>query len=180
MLNKQNRLFKIYKKHGYKPCDKIRVDTFRLECEANVHKAKYEYMLNLGKKLINPVTSQKSYWKVINRVMNKCKAPKIPPLLVNNIFITNCKEKAAEFASFFSSQCRPIINDSILPNFRYLTNERLDFIPFTDDEILLLIRNLNPRKWYSTDNIFARMLIICDYTIVPPLKLIFRNIMSRG
>ena len=34
-----------------------------------------------------PGTSQKSYWKIINRVMNKCRAPKIPPLLVNNVFI---------------------------------------------------------------------------------------------
>ena len=50
-------------------------------------------------------TSQKHYWKIINRVMNKCRASKIPPLLVNNMFLLNCCEK----------QCTPIINSSVLP-----------------------------------------------------------------
>ena len=63
-----------------------------------------------------------------------------------------------------------------MPNFTYLTNERLDHIPFTDDEILLLIRNLNSGKCNGPDNISARMLLICDDTIVKPLKLIFKNI----
>ena len=58
----------------------------------------------------DPNTSQKSYWKIINRVMNKCRAPKVPPLLVNNVFILNCKEKARHFNDFFSQQCKPIIN----------------------------------------------------------------------
>ena len=81
-------------------------------------------MKNIGYKLIDPSTSQKAYWKLINRVMNKCKAPKIPPLLVNNKYIINCTKKAAEFASFFSSQCKPIFTNSTLPSFTYLTNER--------------------------------------------------------
>ena len=180
MLNRQNRLFKNYKKHGYQLCDKIRVDTFRQECESEVLKAKEIYLEKLGNKLIDPTTSQKSYWKLINRVMNKCKAPKIPPLLVNNKFIINCKTKAIEFASFFSSQCKPILNDSTLPNFTYLTNERLDYIPFTDEDILLLIRNLNANKSNGPDDISARMLLLCDNTIVLPLRLIFSNILATG
>ena len=48
----------------------------------------------MGNKLNNPNTSQKSYWKIINKVMNKCKAPKIPPLLVNNTIVLNYREKA--------------------------------------------------------------------------------------
>ena len=134
----------------------------------------------MGDKLIDPSTSQKSYWKVINRVMNKCKAPKVPPLLINNKFVINCKEKACEFASFFSNQCTLIANDSTLPICSYLTNERLDHIPFTDEEILLLIRSLNPGKSNGPDNISARMLLICDDSIVLPLRLIFRNIMLTG
>ena len=177
MLNKQNRLFKKFKRHGFKPCDKIRVDTFRQECESEVFKAKDIYMKNIGNKLIDPSTSQKAYWKLINRVMNKCKAPKIPPLLVNNKYIINCTKKAAEFASFFSSQCKPIFTNS---TFTYLTNERLNNIAFTDEEILLLIRSLNPNKSNGPDEISARMLLICDESIVLPLKSIFYNILSTG
>ena len=86
LLNKKNRLFKNYKKHGYKREDRERLDTFRMECHKAVESAKLTYLKNLGNKVNDPSTSQKSYWKIINRVMNKCRAPKIPPLLVNNVY----------------------------------------------------------------------------------------------
>ena len=35
------------------------------------------------------------------KIMNKCKAPKIPPLLVNNIFVLNYREKAKLLTVFF-------------------------------------------------------------------------------
>ena len=89
MLNRKNRFFNNYKRHGYKADDKVRLDAFRIECQQAVEAAKLSYLTNLGKKVNNPSTSQKSYWKIINRVMNKCRAPKIPPLLVNNLFILN-------------------------------------------------------------------------------------------
>ena len=47
--------------------------------------------------------------------MDKCRAPKIPPLLVNNLFVLNCKEKAKYFNDFFSQQCTPVVNSSVLP-----------------------------------------------------------------
>ena len=78
----------------------------------------------MGKKLNNPNTSQKSYWKIINKVMNKCKAPKIPPLLVNGNFVLNYREKAKLLTDFVSQQCKPVINDNVLPYFSYLTNEK--------------------------------------------------------
>ena len=93
MLNRENRLFKNYKKHRYKDEDKVRLDAFRTECQNVVETAKLTYLKNLGNKVNDPSTSQKAYWKIINRVMNKCRAPKIPPLLVNNMFILNCREK---------------------------------------------------------------------------------------
>ena len=52
------------------------------------------YLSLMGDKVNKPGTSQKSYWKIINRILNKCRAPKIPPLFINNQFILDCKEKA--------------------------------------------------------------------------------------
>ena len=78
LLNKKNRLYQNYKRHGYKAEDKVRLDTFRIECKQAVEMAKLSYLANLGDKLNNPNTSQKSYWKIINRVMNKCRASKLP------------------------------------------------------------------------------------------------------
>ena len=71
----------------------------------------------MGNRLNNPNTSQKSYWKIINKVMNKCKALRIPPIRINNLFVLNCREKAELFTEFFSLHCKPVSNDSALPNF---------------------------------------------------------------
>ena len=101
MLNGKNRLFKNYKKHRYKDEDKVRLDAFRTECQNVVETAKLTYLKNLGNKVNDPSTSQKAYWKIINRVMNKCRAPKIPPFLVNNMFVLNCRETAKLFNDHF-------------------------------------------------------------------------------
>ena len=47
---------------------------------------KLTYLKNLGNKVNDSSTSCKTYWKIINRVMNKCRSPRIPPLLVNNVY----------------------------------------------------------------------------------------------
>ena len=101
LLNRKNRLFINYKKHGYKKEDKDRLDIFRMECRQAVETTKLNYLKNLGNKVNDPSISQKSYWKIIIRVLNKCRAPKIPPLLVNNTFILNCSEKAKLFSDYF-------------------------------------------------------------------------------
>ena len=109
--------------------------------------------------------------------MNKCRNPKLPPLLVNNIFILDCKEKAKKINYFFSNQCRLIANNSILPTFNFLTDKRIDQISFRKDEIVSLVRNLNPNKASGSDEISAQMLVVCDDTVGTPLKLIFENIL---
>ena len=177
MLNRKNRLFKNYKKHRYKDEDRLRLDAFRAECQKVVETAKLTYLNNLGKKVNEPGTSQKAYWKIINRVMNKCRAPKIPPLLVNNMFILNCNEKAKLFNDFFSKQCMPIITSSVLPPLNYLTDNRIDHIEIQCDEILSLIRNLNPNMATVSDGISGQMLLLCDNSVVLPLKIVFQNIL---
>ena len=126
MLDRKNRLLNNYKRHGYKAQDKVRLDAFRIECQQAVETAKTSYLTNLGNKVNNPATSQKSYWKIINREMNKCSAPKIPPLLVNNLFTLNCGEKARYFNDYFSQQCKPVINNRVLPILGIPTNKRID------------------------------------------------------
>ena len=159
----------------YNDEDKVRLDSFRNECQEAVEKAKTDYLKNLGNKLKDPNTSQKSYWKIINKVMNKSRAPKIPPVLVNNVFILNCKEKAKQFNDFFSKQCKLIINDSTLPQFNFLTDNRIEHINILNEDILSLIRNLNPNKATGSDGISGKMLLLCDNSVVLPLKNIFKN-----
>ena len=128
MLNRKNRLYRNYKNHRFKAEDKVRLDAFRMECQQAVEFAKLSYLKNLGNKVSDPNTSQKTYWKIINRVMNKCRAPIIPPLVVDNRVILNCKEKAKFFSEYFSKQCTTIINTSVLPPLNLLTDKRIDHI----------------------------------------------------
>ena len=173
LLNRKNRLFKNYKKHGYNRFDKDSLDAFRMECQQAIKSAKLNYLSNLGNKVNDPNTSQRCYWKIINRVMNKCRAPRIPPILVNNMFISNCSEKAKLFNNFFSKQCSPIINGSVLPPLNLLTNKKIDHISIQCGEITSFIRNLNPNKATGSDGISGRMLLLCDSSVALPLKLIF-------
>ena len=80
----------------------------------------------------------------------------------------------------FSQQNKPLVNDSVLPHFSYLTDKRLVSIPFTGDDIIGQIRSLNPAKSYGPDGISSKMLILADDSIVLPLMLIFTNILTTG
>ena len=131
-------------------------------CHLAVANAKLTYLENSGNNVNDPSTSQKSCWKIINRVMNKCRASKITPLLVNNMFLWNCCEKAKLFNDFFSKQCTPIINIPL----NLLTDKNIDNISIERDEIISLIRNLNPNKATGSDGISGQMLLLCDNSVV--------------
>ena len=94
--------------------DKMRFDTVCKECNKTIEKAKENYLQQVGLDLADPQVGQKIYWKIVNIIMNKCKPPKVPPILVGNKFIINCKEKATVFAKCFAQQCQPLINDITL------------------------------------------------------------------
>ena len=98
----------------------------------------------------------------------------------NDGFLFHAKEKAEEFIKYFSEQSKLLANDSTLPDFNFLTDKRLDNVPFNDEDILVLIRSLNKNKSSGPDKISARMLLLCDGSIVKPLKLIFFNILNTG
>ena len=101
MIKRQNRQYKKFKRNGSKPENKAAVDDFRNECFSAINTAKEKYLTDLGSKLKNSETGPKIYWRVLNKLLNKCKIPKIPPLLYNNKFIVNCKNKARLFNDFF-------------------------------------------------------------------------------
>ena len=69
----------------------------------------------------------------------------------------------------------PIITSSVLPPPNYLTDKDIEHIPIQCDEILSLIRNLNPNKATGSDGISGQMLLLCDNSVVLPLKINFQN-----
>ena len=106
--------------------------------------------------------------------------PKIPPLLLHDRYITNSKEKATLFNNFFSSQCTPFVNDSILPEIRFHTISRISTLEIDLTDIHAIITGLNVKKAHGPDLISANMVKLCGQPLYLPLKIIFENILETG
>ena len=82
-----------------------------------VQTSKENYLKSLGVKPIDKAIGPKTYWSIINSLLNKYKIPRIPPILVAGKIITDCKEKVKLCNDYFLDQCKSITNNSTLPIF---------------------------------------------------------------
>ena len=73
-----------------------------------IEEAKRQYFTKIGKTLSNPETGQKTYWSLINKILNKAKIPVIPPHLENDVFVLDFESKAQIFNDRFVLQCTTI------------------------------------------------------------------------
>ena len=134
----------------------------------------------MSKKLSNPETAPKTYWKILNRFLSNKKIPSIPPLLVNGEMISNFSKKAELFNKFFASQCTPLSNTSTLPPLTIRTDKRLSSLKINEDDILSIIKSLNLNKSHGWDKLSIKMVKMCDKTLVYPLKLIIKASIQGG
>ena len=132
----------------------------------------------MGKRLNDPSTSAISYWTILKTFYNKRKIPLIPPLLVNNSFVTDFKEKANLFNEFFCKQFIPVANDSTLPTLLEAPNETLSSLEVIASDIKKITKALKVNKAYGHDKISIRMLKLCESAITEPLYLIFKNCLT--
>ena len=101
------------------------LDILITELNELINATKALYYENRSKKLNNPLSQAKTYWTILKTFYNEKKIPLIPPLLVDDKFVTDIKTKACIFNKFFAEQCTPLKNDSILPvNQIFLTQSR--------------------------------------------------------
>ena len=112
--------------------------------------------------------------------MNDAKIPAIPPIYLNNIFITDFQEKADLFNKFFAKQCTLIESESTLPNFKLLTNSILEDVPFSEDDIKNIIKTLNPKKAHGWDELSIQMIKMSSNSITQPLSIIYTNCINKG
>ena len=82
--------------------------------------------------------------------------------------------------SFFSSQCPPIVNSSVLPDKNNLTASALDSITISRSDIMETIRYLDISKAHGHSDISIRMLKICNDAIFEPLKMLFVNSVNQA
>ena len=106
-MEAKNILCKKYIQNGRFESDFIFLENLTTELNRLISSTKASYYENLGKKLNNPLLQAKAYWSILKTFYNDKKIPLIPPLLVNNNFITDIKTKANIFNKFFAEQCTP-------------------------------------------------------------------------
>ena len=82
---------------------------------------------------------------------------------------------------YFARQCTPIENDSsITTETNCLCDATISAVDFEDQDILKIIRALDINKAHGHDNISARVIKICDSSIVKLLSIIFCNSLNSG
>ena len=145
-----------------------------------IEDAKRNYLRKTGQTLANPGTSNKTYWTLINTVLNKAKIPIIPPLLENGLFVTDFTEKAQLFNDHFILQCTTIDTGSEIPQDTSGISTLIEEFAITEEKILKIIRSLNPNKPHGWDGISTRMIKLSDASLVTPPKIIFTNCLRSG
>ena len=111
-----------------------------------VEDAKQNYLRKTGQTLANPGTSRKTYWSLINTLLNKAKIPIIPPLLENGLLITDFTEKAQLFNDYFILQCTTTDTGNELPQQIPVPTSLINDFKISEEKILNIIRSLNPNK----------------------------------
>ena len=71
--------YKKYRLNGFKADDKVIVDRMREECILAIKTSKENYLNSLGDKHIDKTTGPKTYWSIINSLLNKCKISQDTP-----------------------------------------------------------------------------------------------------
>ena len=151
------------------------------QLNVSIENSKQTYYSKLAGKLANPATSSKMYWSILKTFLNNKKNPCIPPLFHENKFITNFKEKAELFNTFFVNQCTLLNNSSVFPNnLAKLTNKSLDTVDFSTDNISKIINNLDPNKAHGHDMLSIRMIKLSGNSICKPLSIIFDDCLKEA
>ena len=134
-IKTKNLLFKQYIQNGRFESDFVFLENLITAINELVSSTKNLYYENLAKNLNNPVLQARTYWSILKSFYNEKKIPIIPPLLVDNNFVTDIQTKANIFNKVFAEQCTPLKNSSVLPvNQMFLTQSRLNYRDFNEDE----------------------------------------------
>ena len=117
------------------------------------------------------MTSTKSYWSTLKMFLNDKKIPCIPPLKHQNKCVTNFKEKAEIFNSFFAEQYSLMNNSSKLPStLLKRTDKFISSVSFSSNDIARIIRDLDPNKAHGHDMINIRIVKICGESILKTFR----------
>ena len=147
-----NNTYRIYILSNKNPQIFEKVNYLQNQLKLLTESNKERYYLRISKKLMDPMTSAKTYWSILKSLLNNKKIPCIPPLFHQNKYVTDFKKKAELFNCFFAKQCSIINNSSeLFSNILKKTDKSISTVTFTSDDIATLIQNLDANKAHGHD-----------------------------
>ena len=118
---------------------------------------KQQCFAKIAKKLSELNINTKTYWSILKSFLTGKNVLCIPPVFHENRFITDFRENAELFNSFFPDQCSLITNSSVLhTDYELFTDKSLPNITFTDSDIGRITMSSN--KAHGCDMMSIRML----------------------
>ena len=134
-------------------------------------------------KLNQDLLDVKAFWKLSKNVLS-CKSDRsIPPLYENGQLIPGDLSKATVFNNYFAS-ILPFIENVIivpgLPNFKDLTDKRLDRVITNENEVESLLRRIDTNKSSGPDGIGNWVLKHCAKLLSFPYSNLFNKSLETG
>ena len=151
LINEKNNTFQCYLH-----CNKYlklfnKVEYLQNELKSLIEANKEKYYSRISKRMMNPLTSTKTYWSILKSFLNNKKIPCILPLFYQNRYMTKYKDKAELLNNMFANQCSLINNSSILSSLLFKRTENvISSIDFGSDEIAKIIRKAINKLWEIT------------------------------
>ena len=179
-IKRNTRVYTKWNKRGRKPEDRPKVTEVQKETNKLIRDAKNLYFEKLGNLLSDSSTGEKHFWSAFKKLSNKKKTTSIPPIIDNNVYITNFNQIASVFNDYFANQCTIHDNGSTLPPLYFRTTSQLSSIQIDPDKIVEIILKQNVKKAHGCDNISMAMLKLCPQAISVPLSLIFQRCVDTG
>ena len=105
LFNEKLRTYNAYRKISINIQLRNNLRSLQQRLRDLIDDSKQKYFLRLSQKLTTIQKSTKAYWALLKIFLNNGKIPVIPPLFHSNKFITDFKEKAELFNSYFAKQC---------------------------------------------------------------------------
>ena len=166
LINEKSDTFQCYL-HSNKNAKLFnKVEYLQNELKSLIEANKEKYYSRISKRMMNPLTSTRTYWSVLKSFLNNKKIPCIPPLFHEIRYIIKCKDKTELFNNFFTNQCSLINNSSVLPSLLFKRTENIiSSIDFGSGDIAKIIQHLDPNKAHGHDMISIHMLKICGNPI---------------
>ena len=147
----------------------------RREAKAAFRKASNTFYTNISDKLINPNTSQKSYWKLTKMVYGNKVSNGIHNIMCGDRLIDDSTEMAKSFNTYFAEQCSMSAHSVAdpLPAFNFITDTRLDLFSTTPEEVFSALSILDSNKAVGADFISNKVLKECAQSLCEPLSRLF-------